>query len=379
MTTAQHDRLAWARARTDEMAGMLRDFVSIESPSDDAGAVSGFAERVGRELAAVGLTLDPVPVSGAGPVMRARSAGERPVMLLGHLDTVWPMGTLAARPVTIEGDVLRGPGCYDMKAGLVVAIFALRRLAEEGRLPPVMTFFTPLEEVDCEPYRAVMEDDMRGCRAVLDFEPAWPGGAVKTERKGSGSFVLRAHGRAAHAGADLAKGANAILEIARQSLAISALNEPARGISVNVGVVRGGTRPNVVPDLAEAEVDFRVTSVADGRDVESRVRAFRAQDPSVRLEIEGGLHYPPLERTAQVLAVYEAARAVAAEMGQELLEISTGGASEASFAGALGLPTLDGLGADGDGAHAIHEHVLIPSLPERAALAAGLIARLTAR
>jgi glutamate carboxypeptidase len=242
----------------------------------------------------------------------------------------------------------------------------------------VSVFFTPLEEVDCEPYRGVMESEMRGCRAVLDFEPAWPGGAVKTERKGSGSFRLRAHGRAAHAGADPGKGANAILEIARQSLAVSALADPARGITLNVGVVRGGTRPNVVPDLAEAEVDFRVRTVADGREVERRVRALAAQDPQVRLEIEGGLHYPPLERTAAVLSVYEAARSVAAEMGQELAEISTGGASEASFAGALGLPTLDGLGADGDGAHAIHEHVLIPSLPERAALAAGLVARLAA-
>ena len=358
------------------MAAMLRDFVSIESPSDDAGAVGAFAERVGREISATGLAVELRPGRGSRPVLRARSGGERPVMLLGHLDTVWPLGTLAARPVAIDGDVLRGPGCYDMKAGLVVALFALRRLAEEGRVPPVTVFFTPLEEVDCEPYRGLMEAEMRACRAVLDFEPAWPGGAVKTERKGSGSFVLRAHGRAAHAGADPGKGVNAILEIARQSLAVSAMADPARAITVNVGVVRGGTRPNVVPDLAEAEVDFRVRTVADGREVESRVRALAPHDPQVRLEVSGGLHYPPLERTARVLEVYEAARAVAAEMGQELAEISTGGASEASFAGALGLPTLDGLGADGDGAHAIHEHVLIPSLPERAALAAGLIARL---
>lgn len=360
------------------MVALLREFVAIESPSDDAVALATFAERVGRELSPLGVAVELRPVSGSGPVLQAKSGGERPVMLLGHLDTVWPMGTLAARPVTVEGDVLRGPGCYDMKAGLVVAVFALRRLALEGPLPPVTVFFTPLEEVDCEPYRGVMEAEMRGCRAVLDFEPAWPGGAVKTERKGSGSFVLRAHGRAAHAGADTAKGANAILEIARQSLAVSALADATRGITVNVGVVRGGTRPNVVPERAEAEVDFRVRTLAEGREVESRVRALRSTDPQVRLEVLGGLHYPPLERTAQVLEVYRDARAVAAEMGQDLAEVSTGGASEASFAGALGVPTLDGLGADGDGAHALHEHVLIPSLPERAALAAGLIARLTA-
>jgi glutamate carboxypeptidase len=376
--TLQPDRLAWARARTKEMAEMLREFVAIESPSDDAGAVAAFAERVARELSGLGLAVERLPVEGGGPVLRAKNGGARPVMLLGHLDTVWPLGTLAARPATIDGDLLRGPGCYDMKAGLVVALFAVRRLQEEGRIPPVTVFFTPLEEVDCEPYRGAMEAEMRECRAVLDFEPAWPGGAVKTERKGSGSFVLRAHGRAAHAGADLGLGANAILEIARQSLSVSALTDPARGISVNVGVVRGGTRPNVVPDFAEAEVDFRVRTVADGREVETRLRGLASQDPQVKLEVAGGLHYPPLERTAKVAAVYEAARAVAAEMGRELAEVSTGGASEASFAGALGLPVLDGLGADGGGAHAVHEHVLIPSLPDRAALAAGLIARLAA-
>lgn len=376
--SVQAARLSAARARAGAMAALLREYVEIESPSDAPGAVAAFAGRVGRDLTDLGLPVELLPVRGGGPVLRARSAGGRPVMLLGHLDTVWPIGTLAERPVTVEGDVLRGPGCYDMKAGLVVAVEALRLLASEGPLPPVTVLFTPLEEVDCEPYRALMEDEMRACRAVLDFEPAWPGGAVKTERKGSGSFLLRAHGRAAHAGADLSKGANAILEIARQSLAVTGLNDAGRGVSVNVGVVRGGTRPNVVPELAEAEVDFRVRRVEDAAALEEAVRALRSTDPGVRLEVTGGLHYPPLERTPEVLAVYTAARAVAAAMGQDLAEVSTGGASEASFAGALGLPTLDGLGADGDGAHAIDEHVLLPSLPERAALAAGLIAALSA-
>jgi glutamate carboxypeptidase len=376
--TVQVARLSAARARAGAMAALLREYVEIESPSDDAASVARFAERVGRDLADLGLAVELVPVRGGGPVLLARSAGERPVMLLGHLDTVWPLGTLAARPVTVDGDVLRGPGCYDMKAGLVVAVEALRLLAAERPLPPVTVFFTPLEEVDCEPYRALMEDQMRACRAVLDFEPAWPGGAVKTERKGSGQFVLRAHGRASHAGADLSRGANAILEIARQVLAVTGLNDPARGVSVNVGVVRGGTRSNVVPERAEAEVDFRVRRVEDARALEAAFAALRSTDPGVRLEITGGLHYPPLERTEKVLSVYRAARAVAAAMGQDLPEISTGGASEASFAGALGLPALDGLGADGDGAHAVDEHVRLSSLPDRAALAAGLIAALSA-
>jgi glutamate carboxypeptidase len=289
---------------------------------------------------------------------------------------VWPLGTLAARPLRRQGDALYGPGAFDMKGGLVVALFALRALLRRGPLPPVTVFFTPLEEVGCEPYRALMEDEMRRSAAVLDFEPAWPGGAVKTQRKGAGSVLLRARGRAAHAGADFEKGANAIVELSRKVLEASALTDVIRGITVNVGVVRGGLRPNVVPDLAEAEIDFRVRTLEDGRRVEELLRAMRPQDPRVTLEVEGGLNYPPLERTPQVLSLYEQARAVAAEMGMHLDEISTGGASEASFAAALGRPTLDGLGPDGDGAHADHEHVLVSSMPPRVALAAGLIARL---
>jgi glutamate carboxypeptidase len=240
----------------------------------------------------------------------------------------------------------------------------------------VCVFFTPLEEVGCERYRALMEEEMRGSTAVLDFEPAWPGGAVKTGRKGSGSFLLRARGRAAHAGADFTRGANAILELAHQVAAVSQLTDLERGVTLNVGVVRGGIRPNVVPDLAEAEIDLRYLSLEDGRRTEAALRALQPVTPGVRLELEGGLGYPPLERGPHVLRVYESARLVAKEMGLALDEVTTGGASEASFAAALGVPTLDGLGADGDGAHAEDEHVLIPSLPERVALAAGLVERL---
>jgi glutamate carboxypeptidase len=239
-------------------------------------------------------------------------------------------------------------------------------------------FFTPLEEVGCEPYRELMQAEMRSCAAVLDFEPAWPGGAVKTGRKGSGSFVLRAHGRAAHAGADFARGANAILELARQVVAVSRLTDLERGVTLNVGVVRGGIRPNVVPEQAEAEIDLRYLSMEDGRRTEAALRALQPATPGVTLELDGGLGYPPLERGPHVLRVYEEARRVAQEMGLALDEISTGGASEASFAAALGVPTLDGLGADGDGAHAEDEHVRLASMPERAALACGLITRLTA-
>ena len=245
-------------------------------------------------------------------------------MLLGHLDTVWPIRTLEARPVRLEGDRLFGPGAFDMKAGIVVIVYALRALAARGPLPALTVFLTPLEEIDCYPYQPLMEAEMMASAAVLGFEPAWPGGAVKTERKGSGSFVIRARGRAAHAGADFEKGANAIVELSRALLKAHDLTDPARSVTVNVGVVRGGIRPNVVPDHAEAEIDFRVRTVADGRRVEAAVRGIQSTDPRVSLHFEGGVHYPPLERAPHVVAVYEAARLVAASLGLPLDEASTG-------------------------------------------------------
>lgn len=368
--------LAWCHKNATRMVALLRDLVEIESPSTEPDAVAVLASRLLREMDGLGLEIELVPVEGAGPVLRARApgaTGARPVMVLGHLDTVWPLGTINQRPVRIQGDLLFGPGSYDMKAGLVIGLFALRALRALGPLPAVTVFFTPLEEVDCDPYRPLMEEEMRACAAVLDFEPAWPGGAVKTERKGSGSFVMRAAGRSSHAGADLSRGANAIVELAHQTLALSALTDTTRGVSANVGVVRGGLRSNVVPDFAELEVDFRFRTLADGQQMESAIRGLLALNPEVALTCEGGVHYPPLERTPAVVQVFETARAIAESMGLNLLEVATGGASEASFAAALGVPTLDGLGGDGDHAHGEEEHVVLSSLPERAALAAGLI------
>jgi glutamate carboxypeptidase len=372
------DLLGWCRQRQGEMTGLLSELIGIESPSTDPAGVAALARRIERELASLGLPGELLPVDGSGPVLRA-AAGERPIMLLGHLDTVWELGTLARRPVRIEGDRLSGPGSYDMKGGIVVLVFALKALRARGALPPVSVFLTPLEEIGCEAYRAAMESEMRGCRAVLDFEPAWPGGAVKTQRKGSASFTLRARGAAAHAGADFSRGANAILELSRRMLDASALTDLARGVTINVGTVRGGTRSNVVPDLAEAELDVRFRALADGEAARAALEALRPTDARVVLEVEATAFYPPLERGRHVEAVYRAACEVAAELGlPPLEEVATGGASEASFAAAFGIPTLDGLGADGDGAHAVDEHVLLSSIPDRAALAAGLIARLAA-
>jgi glutamate carboxypeptidase len=371
------DLLEWTRARQAEMTRLLAEIVDIESPSDDPAAVARLASRLSEPLRALGLDVEQVPVPGAGPILRARTpGGRRPVMLLGHLDTVWPMGTTARRPATVHDGVLRGPGAYDMKGGLVVALFALMALHALGRRVPVTVFFTPLEEVDCGPYRGVMEAEMKSCAAVLDFEPAWPGGAVKTERKGSGTFTIRCRGKAAHAGADFTKGASAVLELARRTLEAASWTDLGRGVTVNVGVVRGGIRPNVVADTAEAEIDVRVKTQDDARRIEAALARLRSETAGVSIEVEGRFSCPPLERSPRVIAVFREAQAAAAALGLPLEEVSTGGASEASFAAALGVPTLDGLGADGDGAHAEHEHVVLASLPERAALAASLIQRL---
>jgi glutamate carboxypeptidase len=370
--------LDWAHRNAGAMESLLRELVEIESPSSDAAAVERLARRIAAEMNPLGLEATLVPVAGAGPLLRAVSRADGPpVMLLGHLDTVWPVGRLRTHPLRVEGDALHGPGAFDMKGGLVVALFAVKALLAAGARPPVCLFFTPLEEVAGEAYRELMESEMRRSAAVLDFEPAWPGGAVKTGRKGSGSMVLRARGKAAHAGGDFDKGVNAIVELARKVLQASALTDLSRGVTVNVGVVRGGVGSNVIPDLAEAEIDFRVRTLEDGERIERALKGLRPDDARVSLEFDGGMHYPPLERTPAVAGLYEQARAVAAEMGMELDEISVGGASEASFAAAMGRPTLDGLGPDGDGAHADHEHVLLSSIAPRVALAAGLIARLT--
>src|SRR5262249_5977691 len=214
----------------------------------------------------LGLAVELLPVEGAGPVLRARR-GTRPVMLLGHLDTVWDIGTIAQRPVRIENGRLYGPGSFDMKGGIVVLVHALKALAQDGTHPDVCVFLPPLEEAGVESYRSLMEESMLSSGAVLGFEPAWPGGAVKTARKGSATFVLRAHGIAAHAGADFARGANAIVELARRISDAAALTNLEQGVTVNVGTIHGGTRSNVVPDEALAELDVRFHALADAETV----------------------------------------------------------------------------------------------------------------
>jgi glutamate carboxypeptidase len=341
---------------------------------DRCGA--GLAER----LTAAGARVERLPQSARGDHVRATVGDRGPqVMILGHFDTVWPIGTLERMPVRQDDGRLYGPGVFDMKSGIAVAMLAVRALREHapaGAIPRVVMLWTTDEEVGSGTSRTIIEEEARRSQAVLVLEPSLPGGAAKTSRKGCGDFELTVHGIAAHAGIDPGKGANAIHELALQIAAIQRLQDLDRGVSVNVGLVSGGSRTNVVPERARASIDVRARSMKDAAVVEASLRALRAQTPGTRLEIEGGFSRPPLERGEHILALFETARTVARELGVDLNEGGTGGGSDGNFTAALGVPTLDGLGPRGDGAHAVHEHVEVEDLPWRAAFLARLLTTL---
>jgi glutamate carboxypeptidase len=299
-----------------------------------------------------------------------------PVLLLGHFDTVYDLGTLKAMPWLEKAGRLYGPGVFDMKGGIVQIMFALAALkAVDGSLPrPVTVLLVSDEEEGSATSRPLTEKVASQHAAVLVCEPAGPGGALKTARKGVGDFKITVTGHASHAGLDFEKGHSAILELAHQIHAIAAMTNLTRGITLNPGVVRGGTRTNVVADRAEVEIDLRIARKSDGAVMEKRVRALRPVNRSCTLQIEGGINRPPLERTRQVATLFHLAQQVAGQLGFGLQEVAVGGGSDGNFTGGLGIPTLDGLGAVGEGAHAKHESIVAAELPRRAALLAGLIA-----
>jgi glutamate carboxypeptidase len=275
-----------------------------------------------------------------------------------------------------DGDRLYGPGTFDMKAGIAIAIAAMRALrATNTPHPPVQMLWTTDEEIGSGTSRPVIEEEARRSRAVLVLEPALPGGALKTARKGCGEFELTVHGLAAHAGLDPGKGVSAIHELASQIALVEQLQDLPRGVSVNVGRITGGTRANVVAEEARAVIDVRAPTRDAAAALEKAFRMLQPLRPGARLTVQGGFDRPPMERTAGVAALFETARGVAAALGHALAEGSAGGGSDGNFTAALGVPTLDGLGAVGDGAHAAHEHVEVPALAWRAALVAGIIAR----
>ena len=367
--------ITWSQA---DLRRDIERLVRLESPSTDKAAVDHCGAAVAALLRDAGAEVDFLRQASRGDHVRAEFAGgPSRVLILGHFDTVWEVGRIQNMPVREEDGRLFGPGIFDMKASIAIAAHAMRRLRETSSTTPrVVMLFTTDEEIGSGTSRAAIEKEARNTDAVLVLEPSLPGGAAKTQRKGCGEFVVTCHGVSAHAGIDPRKGASAIHELAHQIRSLEALQDLDRGVSVNVGVIEGGTRANVIAEFARALVDVRVPTMADAARIEEAVRGLAARNPGVRIEVRGGVERPPLERTPGVARLYEQARQVAASLGHDLAEGGTGGGSDGNFTAALGVPTLDGLGPQGDGAHAVHEHVVLADLPWRAAFLAALLSRL---
>jgi glutamate carboxypeptidase len=360
------------------MIASLREIVLRESPTHNKQSCDKLCVHLADEFTNLGGDVKIHRQRVAGDHLQVNLAGPRqrkPLLLLGHFDTVYDLGSLGKMPWRERKGRLYGPGVFDMKSGIVQMMFALWSLREiAGGLPrPVKVLLVSDEEEGSATSRAITEKLAKQCAAVLVCEPSGTGGALKTARKGVGSFTLKVKGISAHSGLDFEKGHSAIVELAHQIHAVSRLTDLKRGVTLNVGVIRGGTRTNVIADEATAEIDLRIAQKSDGSKMERRVFALKPFNSKCRLEISGGINRPPLERTEQVAALFDLARGIGRDIGLELQEVAVGGGSDGNFTAGLGIPTLDGLGGVGDGAHAAHEHVIAAELPRRAALLAGLI------
>jgi len=373
-----------ARAGRREVMRLLGNFVRCESPSHEKAAVDRMGRMIAGEWRRRGARVRILRQSKRGNHVRAeiwlgagRPAGR--LLVLGHLDTVYPLGALAKMPFRISGGRAWGPGTFDMKAGLAIALAAIDALRAAGIRPRKRLVFlwTSDEEIGSETSRREIEREARRSDAVLVLEPSLgPDGRLKTARKGVGTAEIIVTGRAAHAGIDPGAGVNAVHELALQITRLAKMNDARRGIIVQGTVVEGGTVSNVIPDRARAEVDIRYARMADAPKLDRKLRSLRPILQGARIEVRGGIDRPPLERTAAVRGLFRRAQSLMREMGLPLQEAATGGGSDGNFTAALGIPTLDGLGAVGDGAHSPREHVVFRALPERVALLAGLLASL---
>jgi glutamate carboxypeptidase len=359
------------------MISLLRNLVQQESPSDDPAAVNRANSLVTRTATAFGCRVKTHKQKHFGDIIELRFGTARsrrkPLLLLGHLDTVWPIGTLRTMPFREADGRLWGPGVLDMKAGVVMALAALRTLQQLNLTRPVNLLLNSDEEVGSPVSRAITERLAQQSSAVFVLEPA-QGLAYKTARKGVGQYNLHVTGVAAHSGVDFERGHSAILEMARLVQTVSQFTDPGRKRTVNCGVLTGGTRSNVVAAEARAEIDVRIAQASDAARVDRLFRRLKVADPACRLEITGGINRPPMERKAGTIALFKRARRLAADLGFQLDEAATGGGSDGNFTAALGIPTLDGMGAVGEGAHAAHESILLEHLVPRTALLAAMIA-----
>jgi glutamate carboxypeptidase len=375
--TALH---AFCQSELTWLLELIETLVRLESPTDDKRLVDRCGEVLATRLADAGGRITAVPSATTGDHLRVEfGTGARQVLLLGHFDTVWPAGQIARMPCERRDGRLHGPGVLDMKAGIALGTLATRALF--ALAPPtdvrLVMLWTTDEETGSGTSRSLVEAEAARSDAVLVLEPALPGGTLKTSRKGCGEFELTVRGVPAHAGVDPGKGVSAIRELARQILAVETLHDLSQQISVNVGIISGGTRANVVAEEARAIVDVRAPSREAAARIDASMRALTPHIPGATLAVRGGFSRPPMERTEGVARLFALAAEVGTELGQTVTEGGTGGGSDGNFCAALGIPTLDGLGALGDGAHALHEHVIIDALVPRATLLAGLLARLT--
>jgi len=363
--------------RSEDLLAELADWVAIETPTTDPDAVNRLMDVAEAELSRAGAALTRIPGrDGYGDNLIARTPGNgKPVFVAGHLDTVWGHGTLIDMPYRIDGAKAHGPGIYDMKAGSFLAFHAIRSILQQ-KVPthrPIVLLLTPDEEVGSPTSRALIEREASHAACVLIPEPAGQGGACVTARKGVGRFVMRIEGRGSHSGGNFQEGASAIVELARQILRLHDMVDLDRGITLNAAPIWGGSRPNVISPDAGCEIDLRVNSSADGEHMERLLLETTALTPGCRVTVEGRMNRPPFAENSGILALYDKARAIAEQVGITLPRQHRGGGSDGNFTAAMGVPTLDGIGCPGSGAHASHEHILWQQLAPRAALMAGLL------
>jgi glutamate carboxypeptidase len=373
------DRLAYFEPRTQAIVQTVRQLVEIESPTDSKQAVDRLGSMLAGRFEKLGGHSMFHHVPNFGNHLQVDFPGKRggkPILLLGHLDTVYPVGTLASMPCKESDGKLTGPGSFDMKSGIAFMLHVIEGLRQqyEDTLPrPVTVLLVSDEEVGSDSSRHITESVAKRCEAVLVLEPSFgPKGAVKTSRKGVAEYTLKVTGKAAHSGLDFEKGESAILELSRQVLEVSKLTDLKRGLTLNVGTIQGGTRTNVIPAEASAVLDVRVVRLKDSAEIERKLRARKPINRKCKIEISGGLNRPPMERSAAA-GLYDKAKSIAKELGWKLEEAAVGGGSDGNFTAGLGIPTLDGLGAVGEGAHSPNEHVVISELARRAAFLAELI------
>ena len=374
------NHLRYFEERREQIIDTIRQLVEVESPTEDKQAVDRLGSLLAGRFEKIGGHAKFHRTPNFGDHLQVDFSGKRrgkPVLLLGHLDTVYPLGALKTMPFHAGDGRLHGPGAFDMKSGIAFMLHAIEALrAWHGdELPsPVTVLLVSDEEVGSDTSRKITENLAQKSEAVLVLEPAQGlKGAVKTARKGVGEYGLTVTGKAAHSGLDFEKGESAIIELAKQVLAISKLVDVKRGVTLNVGTIQGGTRTNVIPGQASAVLDVRVARMKDGAEIDRKLRKLKPFNRKCKLEIKGGINRPPMERTAGIVTLYKKASEIAKQLGWKLEEAAVGGGSDGNFTAGLGIPTLDGLGGVGEGAHASHESVLISELPRRTALLAVLI------